>query len=369
MPTLGSIWDTLKGWFDRDRAHLIECRFDDPAAVEPAAPAVRAQADVHYFRLKLVEMFLGKQVAWFQNLYPAVQSVVRCNFGGQAVDIPNVADLTRLGIQASGGQGDLVARNFVLMPTLPFSGGTVAITAGLVALTGDNYLARFLKTLSGFAGLLAAPQVSAALAVAQPLAEGMQDLFGAGNGRLHLGYMNTLDGGTLQSGYFAIIRATNEQLDPLTLCVRNGQLCRKGAGGAAAQRLVGHDYLLFQLEVFAERDDWRALTAIDTPFREAVKQLIGGKPDEGQASLTAAVLAAFQARELTEAHRVVVIDQLKRNYAEYEERLKKRGLTPQPASFSLETVMAAAPDPAKTYKRPITLEEALAGLLPGKPRP
>ena len=196
--------DYLKNLFDRDRDQLIAHRFE-PDQVDPRPQALSATADVHYFRIKLVEMFLSKQVAWFQSLYPAVHSLVRCNFGGQAIDIPQVADLTKLGIQPSGGQGDIIARNFIMSPTLPFKGGTVSVTAGLIALTGENYLSSFLQTLGNFASLLTVPQLSTAIDVTRPLTEGIQNLFGIGNGRMHLGYLNTYNAPDLASGYLAVV--------------------------------------------------------------------------------------------------------------------------------------------------------------------
>src|SRR5262249_31199995 len=173
---------------------------------------------------------------------------------------------------------------------------------------------------------------------------------------------------TLRQGYLAVVRATDEQVNPATLCVHKDRLCRKAAGGGAPQRLTNHDYLLFKLEVSADRDDWRSLTAIDNPFRAALTHLAARKTKEAQEELTAAVVAVMQTRELTEAHRTIVIEQMRQKYASYEEQLKKKGLVAAAeGSNSLEAVMQTAPDPVKTYRRPITLAEALSGLLSDTP--
>jgi hypothetical protein len=356
-----SLWDNFKGLFDRAAEHRID-HFLDPTAVTPPKEQVTAKADVHYFRLKVAEMFLSKQVAWFQNLYPAVHSLVRCTFDNKDVEIPHVADLTRLGIQPSGGQGDLVARNFVICPTLPFNGGTVSLTAGLIALTGENYLARFLKTLSGFANLLTVPQVSAALAVAQPLADGMQELCGAGNGRMHLGYLNTYNAPQLKSGFVAVVRATARQLDPRMLRVQDGQLYQQAGGHL--ERLSGVDYMLFEIEVFGDRDDWRSMTTINTPFRTAMELLQAGHIAPADEALNQAVLATMLARELTGAHRRLVIAELKQKYKEAAKQFDVSGVAPASAEVSLESIMKTAPQPESVAGQgPITFAEAFGDLL------
>src|SRR5690349_11221457 len=100
------LFNTIANWFDKDREHFVYQRIDRSRSRGQAVGDQKAQAGLHYFRLWLSEMFLSKQVAWFQSLYPAVYSLSRLNFGSQpSVEIPNIADATRLGINPSGGQG------------------------------------------------------------------------------------------------------------------------------------------------------------------------------------------------------------------------------------------------------------------------
>src|SRR3712207_4007225 len=70
--TTMSLWTTLNGWFRQDRQQLL--------VEQLAAEGPTAQAGVHYFRVKLAEMFLRQRVDWCQTLYPAVHSLVSCKF-------------------------------------------------------------------------------------------------------------------------------------------------------------------------------------------------------------------------------------------------------------------------------------------------
>ena len=113
----------LGGLFEKEAKTFTRIEWTDAGA--PAAAA-----DQHYFRIVLAQMFLHRQERFFQTWYPAVHSTVTCTFGDEAVQIPNVADVSRL-LENQGGAGDIVARNFTLLPLMPFKGGSVRIVAGL----------------------------------------------------------------------------------------------------------------------------------------------------------------------------------------------------------------------------------------------
>lgn len=313
------LWDTLTGWIDKDRQHFIYHPLP-PERVDRKLNPDPLEANRHYVRVRLAEMFLKQQVSWFKNWYPAVHSLVKFDFGQQQIEIPNLADAARLGIPSSG-QGDIVARNFMLTPTIPFNGGTLSLNAGLIAMEGENYLNNLLKVLGNFAGLLNISQLSTALSIAQPLATGIQDLFGAGNNRLHLGFHNAYAAGELQDGYLAIIRAPETEVDTASLWVVGDQL-RRATGTTTTAPFAGYDYLLLRVEVFEKRDDWERLTAIQEPFQEAIRML-HDPATETQAlfHLRTAMLRARQTPELTGADRRRVVESLKEQFEKTKQEL------------------------------------------------
>ena len=348
-----SLWDALTGWIDNDSQQMISKVIDPKTNIDPPVNDVGIVAGQHYIRLRLADMFLTKQVAWFKSWYPAVHSVVRFDFGNRSLEVPNIADSTRVGMQ-QGGQGDVVARNFVLTPTIPFNGGIVSLNAGLVAIEGKNYLNSFLKTLGNFAGLLGVAQLSAALNVAQPLALGLQELFGAGQNHLHLGMYNSYAEKELKAGYIVVIRATETQVkDTSKLWVVADQL-RTGNSLKQNTPFTGYDYMLFRVEVFDKRDDWEQLTAIQNPFQAAIRAL-HNTSDTSQAIhyLRTALLEASQSPELTKADRRRVVDSLKEQF----EQAKK--------DFSVDAAFTGKPPTLKqAMKYAIPIKEALK-----KPQP
>jgi hypothetical protein len=326
---------------------LIYHRFD-PSHVDRILTSRPIVAGRDYFRLRLAEMFLAKQVQGARSWYPAVHSVVRCSFGDQLVEIPNIADATRVGALQQSAQGDVVARNFVLVPTMPFAGGTVELSAGLIALQGQNYVESFVKTLGNFASLLNVPQLSTVLSLAQPVAGAMQDLLSGGAGSLHLGLHDAFSSNELQEGYFAVIRAPQHKLAVSNLWVVNDELHEgSGLGVGAHKPYVEEDHLLFRFEIFEERDDWEQLRAIQEPFLEAMDSL-AESPEKATFLLRRAQARAIRAPELTRADRTRVVTALGAQFAEAQRAYSGLGLVP-----------ADPPTLDRVMRRAMTVDQAI----------
>ncbi|MDQ3685364.1 MAG: C25 family cysteine peptidase [Acidobacteriota bacterium] len=309
-----SLLATLTQLFDKDREHLF-ADWIKPSHVDKQLNPQPIQAGRHYLRLWLSEMFLNKEVQGAKSWYPAVHSLASFDFGNQPVEIPNIADTTRIGAQPNR-MGDVIARNFQLTPPMPFNGGTVTLQAGLIALEGQNYLKTFLDVLGKFSGLLNVAQLSTVLGIAQPLALGVQQLLGSTDGHMHLGFRDSFTAETARDGYIAAIRGTENEVRPSELRVVNNQL-RIGTGFGESQHrpLEGFDYMLFRVEVFEERDDWEKLTSIQEPFQEALRDLLDPLTSERAVyHLRTAMLRARLAPELTTADRRRVVDSLQEQF-------------------------------------------------------
>lgn len=330
-----TILHTLKSWIDRDRQKLM--LYPLPATrADNTSDYVPMEAGRHYLRLWLEEMFLKKEVYMAQHWHPAVHSLVSAQFASQQVEIPNVADASKVGLKANE-RGDAIARHFLLTPLIPFNGGVVEVEAGLVGVEGENYLNNFIQTLGEFADLLSVPQFSAALTVTKPLANGMQNLFGQGT--LHLGLHSAFSGGA-EGGYIAVIRASEGQVNKDRLWIMDGQL-REGESSSTSMPFERFDHMLLRLELREERDDWRQLHAIDGPYRKAQDALLEFEEEKAETYFREALIAALQAPELTRADRRRVTSSLKEEFAKDKEDLGLAALVPKEGS-PLEKVMTAA---------------------------
>ncbi|WP_437513967.1 hypothetical protein [Sorangium sp. So ce1099] len=353
-------WTAVKDCFDKDRQHSFYAPIGPARVVGRAIDPAPARAGVHYFRLWLSDMHLSKEIAWMKELVPAVHSVIQLDFGGRpGLQIPGIADSSTL--KAEEGATNVISRNRLLTPTLPFQGGTVSIQAGLFSLPGKTYLRGFLKTLSSFSTLLAVPQISAALALAAPLGDGIQEMLTGDTGaRLHLGVLGSYAANDLRSTYLAAIRATAGQIRPDSLWVVDDQLCV----GDAKDRvpLTGFDYILLRLELFTERDDWDQLTSIAEPYAAMLDALGEENKGKAESSLRQAIVAALKAPELTQADRRRIPEALKKRYVESYSALQLPTFGDADGADLGALLLDAPPAEEAARKGALSLEEALSGI-------
>jgi hypothetical protein len=283
MPLL----DTLKGWWAHDASGAVVHDLA-AAAITPAGDAgAPCTAGLHYFRLWLAEMRVARDKEWFATRHPAVHALVRLRFGDDTVDLPTIAGPMSLPGLDQAHLGDVMQFDYPLTPLLPYNGGVVEVAAGLVALEGSNVLGEFVRAIETVASVLAQPPLSTALAAVGPVTSAVQTLFGAGNGRQHLGvhvaYAGVGGPQALHAGYLAVVRRAAGPVDGAALTVDGGRLRLQG------QPLNGADSLLFRIERMDERDDWDSLVTIARPFKDALTALAHRVPRSDARRPTACV--------------------------------------------------------------------------------
>jgi hypothetical protein len=341
-----SAWDRIVNFIARDAEQLANGAIKE-GRVSPSHaqnPNNRAHAEQHYFRVKLAHMFLKDKARFGQSLYPAVHSLVQTSFAGKVIDLPNLIDSSRL-FENQEGKGDLVVKNFVLTPLLPFKGGNVRVLTGLFAVKGDNLIANLMSTLGNFAKLLAVPQLSSALDIAAPLAEGVQAL--ASGAGMHLGYHNSFvdatgSGNFLSTGYQVIVRSDDRKLLDRLMVIDDVLYEGKGLDDPGKKPFAAADYLLLHIEVRDTRDDFNSLSSIAEPYSKCVDALAENDTAKADLYLRQALAAALKAEELTRADRRRVIDQLKQDYAAIAGDLKGQNLLDAPRATLQELMNHAA---------------------------
>lgn len=337
-----SLWKKESGkykYVSIDAAHVLS---DDEGT--PADESFTAGN--HYFRLWLVEMFLKNDREWFTSWHPAVHAAINFRFGDSDELVTRVAGQTLLPSLDTQNLNRVVGLNYQMTPLVPFNGGVIELSAGLLAIAGKNEVKSFLKVLGDFSNLLMVPQLSTALAIATPLANGLAELVGATENKLTLGLHQTWTGGSggaaqLRAGYFAVILADDNQLEDRKLWVEKGRL-KYGDTLAAARPLSGYHYMLFRLERRSERDDWDSLTAIQEPYDKAIEMLRVGNAVQADAYIRTAKAAAFTAKELTRnVDQRRVVKQLELRYAEAQEALQQNAFD-EASATGLGSVMQGA---------------------------
>jgi hypothetical protein len=358
-----SLWTYLKSFWTQDSQKLLMRPIPaDHVRVDPPITPMTNKAKCTYVRLRLAEMFLTKQTDWGVQWYPAVHSLVQFQMGDQTVEIPNIADTSRIGGQKTD-RGDIIARNFVLTPAVPFNGGLMELSAGLIAIKGANYFETGLKTLGNFAALLNVPQVSSMLELAQPLASGIQDIMSGGDGHLHLSIHDSYQAGQLQAGYIAAIRAKEADLKQVQLWVVDGEL-REGTSLEVGKNepFTRFDHMVFRVDIFEERDDWESLSPIWNPFQQALDDLADPSTETRALSfLRMAQSAARKSADLTIADRRRVPAALQELFDQAKNQQGRAGLMAKQSLGVTRTVKSVMSAEQAAAKGEPSLEEVFAG--------
>jgi hypothetical protein len=99
----------------------------------------------------------------------------------------------------------------------------------------------------------------------------------------------------------------------------------------SASAVSGVDYMLIQLEIRQERDDWDQLTSISEPFARAIEALGQIDPTTGQPKLAeadafvrSAAIAALNSADLTSADRMRVARAIRERFKAYREALEPK---------------------------------------------
>ncbi len=234
----GRLWDRIREQFAKEADHLVRV-FLPEAGAQPLVP------NDSYLRVSLSELFLANERAWGGDRIPAVQASVKLLFGG-----PRPQTFATLAQPpATTGHGSF--EDYLLTEWLPYRGQPVELEAALYEILGKNNLLTAISIVADFASL-ATPPVSAALAVIDKVAAGIEKVIDANAKDPTLVLHGTLTGANLRPGWLAVVRATERELPPDSLALSaDGRLSRGGA------RLTGHDYVVLRVEGTAARQDWR----------------------------------------------------------------------------------------------------------------
>jgi hypothetical protein len=342
-----SLWDTITGLIKKDSKKYIYVRIPPDHVRDAKSDGAPLEAGKHYFRLWLTEMYLKKEREWFKSWYPVVHSLVRFQFGSQVVEIPHVAGPMHLEGVSDTNLDRVIQLNHNLTTLMPYNGGVVELAAGLLAMEGKNYLTSAIKVMGDLSGLLVVPQLSAALAIAGPIATGVQDLLTGGNGQMDLGlhqsFTSAGGGGAndLRPGYMAILLGEEGKYDPKQFWVQGDRL-RYGASQDSSQPLTGVTHMLLRVEARTERDDWMGLTTIIQARDEALKAISEGD-EQADSAIKRTIFLVRTSPDLTRADRKRVADALKAEFDEakggFEAVAEKKGVKAAAEKKSFERVM------------------------------
>lgn len=176
---------------DRTLVDILPDHVQDGAQAGPALHGGEG-----YFRIWISHMLLARERDWFSVRFPSVSAFTTFNFGGSPtpVEIAHIAGPQHLKDVDARHLDNVISVNQLVCATVPFHGGSVEFEAGLLSIEARDEMAHFLNAMGTVASLVAVPQLSAALTIADKVAMGARDFVGVSANRMVLGYQNTFIG-------------------------------------------------------------------------------------------------------------------------------------------------------------------------------
>ena len=331
-----SLLNTLARMIDNDSQNYVQ--FDiSPEHVKNVKYNPRPiAAGSGYFRVWAVEMRINPGT-WLVNYYPVLHSVVGFDYGGKRIELTRVTSLESLKSSTKGEieMGKVVALNFLLTDLVPFNGGTVEISAGLLAMKEKDKIQAAIKIVSDFSSLLAVPQLTAALSIVQPLANNVEQLVGLGANQFRLGYHNTFTsaqgGGSndLRPQYIAIIATRSEDNVSRTGAdhwVDKDHLYFIDPDPNSANKImdIPRDYILLRVEVRRSRyQEWTNLMDLNEAFMEAMK-LLPRERKKADDQLETVISKVYTSPDIAEKDRATIEKAVRLKYANRDKYLKAR---------------------------------------------
>jgi hypothetical protein len=211
--------------------------------------AAKLVADKSYVRVWLSDFWLAADRLWTFGRNPVVKASAQVLFGKLDKRAPGTTVLEKqtFAVLVKPDAGPGIFNDYLVTEWLPYQGQPVELDAALYSVLGKNRLLPAIEILSEFS-LLVTPPVSAALAVADRVATGIEKVIrtNGADPRLRLHTRVTAP------GWVVAVDAPAHKLPPAELSVNDaGQFCRNG------QQVTGCNYLVLRVESCRERTDWR----------------------------------------------------------------------------------------------------------------
>lgn len=272
-----------------------------------------AEDEDAYFQLRLSEMQLTDERRWHQEVAPATLLLTDFQYGGSPARVPFFVSNALLEMGPATRDGpDLKHLRVRLRDTLvagpvPYTGGDVSVFAGLFQVELKNYRTLAFSVFEKLFGVVDAGAVGAIVKLAGKLSGDMFSALGMDEVRCLIAEQRVLNvgGGMPTPGYLAFLSAQRGPAMPQGLLVLEGGLHRLIDG--VPRPVADHDYCLVRVEQLAARSDYSSM-AFHGVFGLAREKMLAGAAQEAQALMLDCSKRIFASPDLTERHKVRLIE-------------------------------------------------------------
>ncbi len=316
------LWSKIRGAKTRlpSRLKIADENIDNAKYL--GTPFTRNQ---HYFMVVVNEMFLTQKRNWFSVFSPVVMVTSEFVYDGKMHAVPFLVGPTMLENKIGKLPNGFIFQNTTVAGQHPYRGGDFAISIVLAKLKREDYIRKIMKILEstsatymGSFGKL----VSQYTKVADIVLDGIDELLSNDDLQPVVGQRNEFQAlsNDFLPGYYVLIDAPEEDIDPKKLYIRKHQLYY-GNSADTAEPFRDADYVLYSILSGSSRNDIETLP-FHQQFRD-LQQLITGMPniDESEKALINGKLFALQG--MLRSSPDLIRPQVSELIEEYREEIKQ----------------------------------------------
>lgn len=254
-----------------------------------------------YWRLRLIEMRLGRDWVFTSILHPAMfVEYIAFDHVNQIIVGPK---------QFGAMRGDLRLVHLapqVVVPPLPFNGLPYDVRVALLSVPGKDLAEGMLNLLADLSDLIGGSTLTAAIKLTNILREGINTIIGLDDCKMQLGWTGqTGQFDEMQQEFVFIAPPSNEIWSPQDISIVGGKLQFRG------HEISRINYLMFALEVAERRQDWHELPGIKDVLSNFNVALGSNIDKEGYQKCAEALLIAIRTSPyLVENQRIDIINSL-----------------------------------------------------------
>lgn len=168
-----------------------------------------------------------------------------------------------------------------ILGPVPYIGGDVEVEIGLFSVKSTELAGPFLSVLEDLTKAAGVSLIDVARPFVDPVLRGVNLLFGTqGDNILEIGLAKTFH--ELETGYFFIMRATSNDVNPANLRVK--EHTNELVNAVTGEPITQFPYMVISIEASQRRETWREITELDEVYKKFTEKRRSGTPDEIKAT-------------------------------------------------------------------------------------
>lgn len=314
-------------WFEILRNNFIEQRPPEGIFIK----------DETYFEIVVHNIFLCNRREYWKEYCPLGVTLTHCTYSTSEEEIPFVIGPHLLGKLQQVREGDYISyRNIRVAGPQPYMGGWVNLFTGLWRSPTGDIAKEVISFAEIIGGAIQISQLGSCLAIAKPLAKGLETLLGMDRIDLRVGYLYGFSPRSgpncFRPGYFAMIRAP--RCKESEFWVKRNCLYF-GNEKQSAEPYVGADYVLFSITCFKEREGIERFPFFEH-WRYALKKVWERKDKDAETALNSFFRELAMSPDFTTYHRMELVRKYKRKLLKEITERDARALISEASSLASE---------------------------------